>query len=158
VPYCSLADLQAAKSDKILGQLTTGSDISISGTIVSACIGMADGIINGHLSRRYAVPLASTPDLVKSISVDLTLSMLYERENGNPEEAKTRRERAIGLLEKVESGKLELGSAALDHPVTATEFHLYDETAFDPDETLEPDGRAGTTDYQTEIVFRRGDL
>lgn len=64
----------------------------------------ADGIVDGYLAARYAVPLSSVPSIIVGIAADLTRHRLYDE--APPKEVEARRKLALELLEQLRDGKL----------------------------------------------------
>ena len=109
--YSAEADINAKISAKVVAQLTddTGG-ITTDSTNVTAAITNADAVINGYLQAQYTIPLSSTPELIKQLSIDLTVYNLYtRRENASiPDDVSKRREQSLKTLEKINQNKLKL--------------------------------------------------
>jgi phage gp36-like protein len=89
-----------------------GSAIKLSDK-VDAAIAAADELINGFLRGRYTLPLASTPPLLKDLSVDIAVYKLYDRRfSANmPDSIRAKYDNAVKLLVMVQKGTVELGVA-----------------------------------------------
>lgn len=91
---------------------------NISDATITAYIADADGVINGSIAKRYALPLAvdgveSTPDVIETISRHITVGLLYANEYGEESQDtdkgwEKRMNWAMKILDKIKSGKLEL--------------------------------------------------
>lgn len=79
--YCTQADISMILNSSTLIALTDQDDppVTIDATVVAWAITSADNLINSSLAGSYTVPLATTPALVKDISVDLAIYNLYAR-------------------------------------------------------------------------------
>lgn len=122
--YCSLENLLEHLSEDVIIQLT---DDEGSGEInqgrVDAAIEKADDLIDSYLRSRYTLPLAITPGLIRSLSIDLSIYNLYARrlESKMPESIEARYEKAVGDLQRLQKGDMVLdvqetgGSAPSDY-------------------------------------------
>ena len=69
--YCTVAELTDRYSQSFLVQLSDRADtpaVGIDTGLFDRAIADADALIDGYLKTRYALPLASTPPIVKDIS------------------------------------------------------------------------------------------
>ncbi len=109
--YCTEANLIASLSTASIAELTddVGSE-TINSTYVSAAITKADNYINGYCRSTFTVPWSSTPALIGSISVDLSIRNLYERRPDleATETLRDRFKRSEKLLEKIAIGKVQI--------------------------------------------------
>lgn len=113
--YCSIDDLRNAQPEIRLVEATDDSRPNETGAFQTAIaeetIVLACGIIDGYMASRYALPLPTTPAVVRKIAVDLSLHGLYERIGAAPEgsEMDLRRKRAEKLLSDISTGRVSLG-------------------------------------------------
>lgn len=108
--YCTINDIKDQIDEEILIQLTDDENAgSVNETRVTAAITAADGEIDSYLSRRYTVPLASTPEVIKKVSVDIAIWNLYSRREKMEEVRKSRYDSAVKLLMAMSEGKATLG-------------------------------------------------
>jgi len=117
--YCTLDDIKKAISAEDIAQLTDDAQgQTIDELKVAAAIAYADEIINGFLRGRYSVPLETTPELIKHLSVDITVYRLHERKLGldMPETMNTRYKNSIETLKQIQHGQITLGTQAGDTP------------------------------------------
>lgn len=115
--YGNLEDLKKEISEEELIQLTDDAGIGeIDQNVINKCGANSDSEINGYLATRYALPLDSTPDLVNSIWVDLTIYRLHLRRHVVSEDAKERRDNARRQLKFIAEGKVTLGVPAEEEP------------------------------------------
>jgi phage gp36-like protein len=84
----------------------------VSDELWAQCLAGVDGLIEGKLAARYAVPLSLVPPLIKEIAADLARYGLHDILGGYDEEKnrglKERYDYAIGLLDELASGKMAL--------------------------------------------------
>ena len=74
----------------------------------------AQGIVDLNLGGRYALPLTTVPDVIKTAIADLARARLYPR--GAPEGVATAAKDASRLLERIADGKVPLPIAASAAP------------------------------------------
>jgi phage gp36-like protein len=91
-----------------LAQLTDRVDgETIDDTVVARALEDADGLINGYLQSRYALPLASVPATIVAIACNIARYQLFE--DHVTEIVRKRYEDAIAWLKDVAAGKVSLG-------------------------------------------------
>lgn len=87
-------------------------DGAVDPTVVTQVIARAQGIVDGFLGSRYAVPLASPSDLVKNITLDIARWFLYSnRGMGDLELARRNYHDALSLLKDIAAGRMQIGVA-----------------------------------------------
>jgi phage gp36-like protein len=112
MPYSTLTDIQNAITAASVIQLT---DDTGAGTVdqgkVDAAVLAADELINGYLRSRYTLPLASTPPLIKDLSVSIAVYRLYDRRfaANMPDSIKAKYDNALRLLGMIQKGTISLG-------------------------------------------------
>lgn len=112
--YHVLADLMPARlTEAELVQLTNDdADAStVDEDVYAECRADAEAEIDGYLGARYSLPLASTPPLVKRLSITLTIFELFRRRfpEGVPAGRQADADRAHKLLEQLSRGTVTLG-------------------------------------------------
>jgi phage gp36-like protein len=79
---------------------------------VGAFITNADAIINGKISARYSLPLATTPPLIETISTYVTahlcLQALYTRDNSNTNDWVKEYKVYYDMLDQIMDGTIKL--------------------------------------------------
>lgn len=75
--------------------------------VLNRAVSDAQAEIDAYVGARYALPLASTPELLKRIARDIVRYNLFDTHA--PEEVRMRYKRAIKLLESIRSGDTSLG-------------------------------------------------
>jgi len=117
--YHTFENLTAAISELELCQLTDDENAGIivqAPTPNAAMNRILDAgrkaatLIDGYCRGRYAVPLSPVPDMVKDMSVDLTIyfCMMRKKEIALSEEQNRRYKNNISLLEHIQQGKIVL--------------------------------------------------
>ncbi len=122
--YCTLDDLKAASSEAKLIELTDDENLAPESidpdnpdhaaimARISDAIDYADQLIDGYMRTRYALPLVSVPKLITKLSMDLALFYLYGRrfDTEIPEGQTSRYRNAERILQRIQEGKLSLGT------------------------------------------------
>ena len=81
--------------------------------VVARAIDDADAEIDGYLGSRYSLPLASTPAILRKLSVDVAIYNLYSRRGNTIPEIRTARyEKAMTLLDGIRAGDVSLGASS----------------------------------------------
>ncbi len=113
--YSTQTDLLEQIPEDELIQLTDDADAgAVDADAVTRAIADADAEIDGYCGSRYGVPFASTPVMIRKISVDIAIYNLYARRMGAPEDRKERYDNAIRFLRDVSKGVISLGGDAPD--------------------------------------------
>jgi phage gp36-like protein len=112
----------------------------------------ADGLINGKVSKRYAVPFTTVPPLIRTIAEDITSYYVYRsfftQDNQNRTEyLEELKDDALDCLEQIMEGKLDLvdtGGSAVPIRTEEVVDQLWSNTQdyqpiFDIDNILEQD-------------------
>ena len=108
--YAAKADLLQSIDEAVLIQLTDDIDAGVvDDAVVEAALVEASALVDGYVGSRYALPLATTPDILRRFCVDLALCSLYERRVGLPDHWKERCKNAHRFLEQVAKGAIRLG-------------------------------------------------
>lgn len=108
--YTTKAAIISKISEALLIQLTDDENTgSVVDSRVDSAILEADGIIDSYLRGRWATPLVEPiPEMISSISLDLTIFALYERRGDFliSDKIAERKTRAEKKLEEIQSGKI----------------------------------------------------
>lgn len=135
--YCTVADVRELVKDdmfnSILGDIYIDEDdpetmakkeADITALTESA-IADADAEIDGYLSKRYSVPYAEPPAVLKKFSKDIAAYNLVSRKGVNENDPEktylTRYNSAIKFLTMVAEGKIDIGASKDDPGKTAAE-------------------------------------
>ncbi len=106
--YCSIDDIVKRQPEIDLVKLTDDSGLGeVKADVLESAIQDADAVINGHLRGRLDVPVSPVPELLRRLSVDLTLHFLHQRRGLDT--YKQRYEDARELLKEIRAGTLVLG-------------------------------------------------
>ena len=79
MPYATQSDLIARYGTPLLVQLTDINEPmtgTINATVVAAKLADADAVIDGYLVGRYALPLATAPDILRFHACAISLALL----------------------------------------------------------------------------------
>lgn len=90
----------------------------IDATVLAQGLDAAAGEVNAYLAVRYALPLASTPIIVRDFACDIARFRLCGGEVTETEEVRNRYKDAIKFFEKVADGKISLGLDGLNQTQT----------------------------------------
>lgn len=102
--YCTQTDILLQIPEAIIARLTDDSaslSPSIDSDKVTRAIADADALIDSYCESSYTVPFETVPDLIRKISVDLSIYNLYSRKESIPAERKERHTTALTLLDEV---------------------------------------------------------
>ncbi|UTV30164.1 gp436 family protein [Photobacterium atrarenae] len=115
--YCTREDIIARFGQEELAQLTDrdGEAGGIVDSVLEQAIKDACATIDGYLGGRYDLPLAVMPEVLVRVACDLSRYYLYDDQLGEDHQAAKRYAEAIGYLEKVGRGVLQLGTDRNHH-------------------------------------------
>lgn len=123
--YCEMEDITLRIPASFVSSLANdaGGDEPDMATVERA-IADADSLINAHVRSRYQVPFTTVPELIKRLSVDLSVYYLYQRkyDNDMPEPVRFRYTDAIRLLTSIGNGAMhieDLPDGAAPVPIVA---------------------------------------
>ena len=107
MPYATLADLIERAGDVEIRQI---ADRDRDGTpdpdVIAAALIDADNLVNGYVAVKYALPLPSVPDLVRTWSVSIARYILHR--NGAPDHVQQDYKDALAALKDVARGLIAL--------------------------------------------------
>jgi phage gp36-like protein len=110
--YSAQTDITEALDEAELIELTDDEGMgTVDESVVTRAIADADATIDAYCQAKYTVPLTSTPDKIRQISVDIAVYNLYSRRLSVPEHRTARYKEALRFLEKITEGKISLGAA-----------------------------------------------
>lgn len=119
--YCTQDDLLKLISENDLAEITAESG-GVDAAIVTEGIARADAEIDAYLGVRYTLPLSTTPDRVKGLSVDFAIYHLFTRRNIDEPVRRKRYEDGISFLKDVARGLAEIGIAGTELTGAAQEI------------------------------------
>ena len=109
--YSTITDIEELIPADDLIQITDDDDTgSIDSARVDAAILDADAEIDGYCGERYVLPFDPVPEIIKKLSVDISIYNLYSRREAAPEIRIERYKMAVKTLDKISSGKVSLGA------------------------------------------------
>jgi len=112
--YCTLGDITSTITLDDVLQLTDDNDTGLVDTAkVDEAIAKADGLISAFIG---GVTLDTVPELIRQISVELSIYHLYKRRfaANMPESIERGYTHAMDLLKQIQSGKLSIGVEATE--------------------------------------------
>lgn len=108
--YCTQSDILESLDYTTLVQLTDDTDVGgIDTDAVTRAIADADAEIDGYCGKRYSVPFATVPDIIRKHSVTIAVKNLFARRRGAPANRRQDYEDAVAFLKGVASGMISLG-------------------------------------------------
>lgn len=108
--YATQADIEAIYTEEFLVNLADfdGNEIA-DDTVVDRALADASGLIDSHISIRYDVPIATVPDFLRRICIDIAVYTIAVDADRLTEEYRRRYEDAIRHLERIADGRAGLG-------------------------------------------------
>lgn len=113
--YCTLQQLQDRYGDRMLIQLTDRSQPAsgaIDVDVVNRAIADTDGLVDGHLSVRYQLPLSEIPALVVDLAQAIVIYKLHRKTASDKIEKDY--DGALKLLRDLSNGKVRLDVAGAE--------------------------------------------
>lgn len=109
-PYLTIAEFVGRFGLREAVAMTDGTgDGRIDRTYLISALIDAQAIVEGHIGARYALPLSTVPQLIKTWIGDIARGRLYP--GGAPEGVEKASGQALRMLEHVRDGKMNLPSA-----------------------------------------------
>lgn len=110
--YATRSDLEKQLAPAEVVQLADddGDGVADAGVIERA-LADAEAEINAYLGTRYRLPLATVPELIRRLTVDLALWHLYRRRDLATEARSKQHDDAVALLKRLADGTVTLGLA-----------------------------------------------
>ena len=119
--YCSEDDLLKMIPQADLADLTVESGEVPDSLIIADAINKAGAEIDSYLGVKYVVPLATPPDRVKALAVDLAIYHLYSRRSIVPPVWQQRHDAAVAFLKQVVAGQMVIVGPQGELPTMAKE-------------------------------------
>ena len=137
--YATLDDLKnRAGASEIYQIADRDRDGVLDQPVIDKALLDADNLIDGYVSAKYDVPLASVPALVNTWAVSIARYILHR--NGAPDNVAQDYKDAIAALKDVSSGRIKLPVAAGADPLTTSDGTVM---ASHPDEVFTADKLRG---------------
>lgn len=109
-PYLSIAEFVGRFGLPEVIRMTDGiGDGRIDRAMLVGALVNAQSVADAHICARYAVPLASPPQIVKKIVGDLARAELYPA--GAPDGVADQAKQSLRMLERIQSGAMPLAMA-----------------------------------------------
>jgi phage gp36-like protein len=125
--YCTQDDLVARFGQtELLAIADRDGDDAIDTAVVSAALEAAANTIDSYIGARYALPLATTPPVLKTLCADLARQALYTTER--PKIVDDNAARAMAILKDISRGVASLDAPA---PPAADASQTGNEILFD---------------------------
>lgn len=110
--YALKADLETRfGADEILQLADRDGSGAVDTGVIDAALADADNEIDGYLAVRYALPLDSTPDLVKRLACDIARYRLWK--DRASEQVRQGYEDAMNVLKRISAGTVLLSVAGV---------------------------------------------
>ncbi len=119
--YCTEDDLLKMIPQPDLADLTVETGEVPDSLIIAEAISKAGAEIDAYLGVKYVVPLASAPDQVKALAVDLAIYHLYSRRSVVPPVRQQKYEAAVAFLTQVAAGQAVIVGPRGELPTVAKE-------------------------------------
>jgi len=103
---------------EVIALTDRGNTGAIDAAVLAQGLDAAAVEINAYLAARYALPLTSTPIIVRDFACDIARFRLCGGEVTETEEVRNRYKDAIKFFEKVADGKISLGLDGLNQTQT----------------------------------------
>lgn len=104
--YATRADIEAIYGAGFL-QTLVAADLDLDAAVIRAC-SASSSEIDAYLVRRYTLPLAVIPEIVRTWCVDIACWRLAGTIASMSEETRKRAERAITILKDVANGRADV--------------------------------------------------
>lgn len=120
--YCMLGDLLSQTSEQVLIGLTDDDNQMVNQNIVDSAIQTAGSEIDGYAQKQYSVPFDPVPEIIKKISVDITLYNLFSRRGFDKEKDANimdRYKNAVRFLQDLARGVVTIGVPNPAPPIAA---------------------------------------
>ncbi len=111
--YCTLEDIYGSMEESdVIGYTDDAGANTVDETRTTQAIDGAGALIDAYLAKRYTVPLAPVPGMIRELAVDIAIYKICSRRDQAPEGRRKKYEDAIRLLEKIAEGKAMVPGAA----------------------------------------------
>jgi phage gp36-like protein len=124
--YCSQTEILDLISAEELANLTAESGDTPDDAVITEAIMMADALIDGYLGIVYKVPLTPTPNVVKSISIDISIYHIFSRRSFMKEIRRVKYEDWLIFLKDVAAGRATIGPVTEEPSPNVVDFSSAD--------------------------------
>ncbi|MCR5855992.1 gp436 family protein [Mesorhizobium sp. J428] len=115
--YAVKQDLIDRFGEKELRELTDRVNrppTTIDDVVVGRALADADGLIDGYVGKRYALPLAEVPPMLTKTAADLARYFLHGKAADKDSPVTAAYNQAVAWLRDVSKGLVELGNGAIE--------------------------------------------
>jgi phage gp36-like protein len=117
--YANLQDLLDRAGTAEIGQIADRNRDGVpDDEVIEAALTHADNMVNGYVGAKYALPLASTPPILRTWSVSIARYFLHR--DGAPDYVAADYKDAIGGLKDVSRGLITLPDASGSEPAPSS--------------------------------------
>jgi len=119
VTYAVKQDLIDRFGEKELRELTDRVNrppTTIDDVVVGRALADADGLIDGYIGKRYALPVAEVPPMLTKTAADLARYFLHGKAADKDSPVTAAYNQAVAWLRDVSKGLVELGNGAIEPP------------------------------------------
>lgn len=110
--YSSFNDLLNRLSETEIKELTDDVNSgAVENAVIARAIADADAVIDSFCMSRYTVPFSPVPDIIRSISVDISIFNLFKRRGLNLNTTGEAKNNAFEFLREIAAGRITLGIA-----------------------------------------------
>lgn len=110
--YATRDDLNAAFGQDMVDRLAARPENEDGTEAVARALSYSTGVVNAALSVRFTLPLPEVPVLLRDIAADLAIARLASDATSLTDDLKLREKTARSDLDKVATGKMNLGLPA----------------------------------------------
>jgi len=117
VPYATQSEFIEAFGAQLTIELTNLEEptaTTVDATVMTRGLTRASALIDSYLAGRYALPLSTTPEVIKALCLDIARYMMGH--NAQEEDVRQRYEDALKTLGLIANGTLTLGLPPADAP------------------------------------------
>jgi len=129
--YCTQTDIIKELPEAKLKELTDDENLgAVNAARVTEAIAKADSIIDAYCGGRYQIPFTSVPQVIKTLSVSLSIYNLYKRRGRMSNTLQDQYTKDVKLLEAISKGVVTLGvqPPPTDSPADYADYEAVDDT------------------------------
>lgn len=124
MPYATQSDLVSRFGETEIIQISDRANAGvIDAAVVTDKLADADAEIDAYLARRYTLPFATVPTVLKRVACDVARYHLYD--NRPTDDVRKRYEDAIKFLKGVGDGSISIGVDPIGQTPTASDMPDY---------------------------------
>lgn len=115
--YATKQDLVDRFGEIELRQLTDRTNVpptTVNDTVVGRALSDADGLIDGYIGKKYALPLAEVPPMLTKVAADLARYYLHGKAADRDSPVTAAYNQAVAWLRDVSKGLVDLGNGTIE--------------------------------------------